>query len=1133
MVPRYLLPSGNVWAKVTLTCNDQEIEATSVATAIAGTLPPWYNKGGPANVIHVRQGACCAKDGTSWTDAYDDLYTAMRQLSATRNEIWIAGTNRYVVTGANPSFPTLVFRGGFDGSEDAISDRKADVVSTVDGNSMWGLSFSCTGEVLFDRVDFMRCTTCISDAPSSGGSSGFTVTNCTFRSSGAGVYAVGTSAGDLVVRDCRFTDLNGSASARGVYGQSFRRTYVDDCSFDRIGATSRYRETIGPALYANATPATVRRCRFAGCWSYGDQCTPDASVAILSGTSQECAFTNCVFTGGYAYDSENRSGSTCKALIRVSLGATNAICRFERCTFAYNKCANVGWAGGLNVRKGDVYIRNSIFFGNVVHADTTLPSDIHVLKDASCHVSYTSFGGIDAGHCAAADGGTLEIEEGSCPILDPFFVTDAATGASGLGNNAKSAAFDVHLLSPKGYWKNDGILYTDADTYSGAIDAGDPYTGPLEEPAPNGSRLNLGAYAGTAEASKTSIVKPVVDDIDITFPNGITQPRCVVRMTGENPGDVYSATVTLLCYTGAVESAGVTLSSTYLNVANGQAITNCPAWCYNPGDLFTLKVTVSANGVEPFSETKSATVVGEISKYFGKGGGARVGHVRVGATGSGDGSDWFSAYPNLNAAFAALKVSGTSAYDELWVSETNAVPSSMEKLIVSGALVLRGGFSGLECAASERRPGVRTVLDGGQTKELIRLENAAGRTVTFERFDIMRAYEHGLNKAGAGDLVLLDCRFLNNSYTSWGVDGRGAYVAGDGTTKLVVSNCYFGGNGPLAGKRNYGYLKGNGHGIYVTSCARATFDDCIFATNGQYGVSATSSDSCAGTAIYASGTPVTVRRTKFLGNRGAVRDNGSVLGGTVRLSGSGCKNSAFTNCLFVGNSAYCGWGGTAGSYGGALVLTCGSSSATTDVTHCTFAYNYVDGTTSAGGLNVYAGTANVKNCIFARNGVAGRTVSGVATRKAADIDVKASGVCNVAYTLLSTNAVTSCDVASGGVLTFGAGVLYGDPLFGMTEKLSSYTANAGLALCYRSFLQNVNVHLRNHVGYYDELTGCRVRYHGFRSPAIDAGDPASSYANEPEKNQLGTNGSRANLGCYGNTPYATMTPIRGAFLRVR
>ena len=59
---------------------------------------------------------------------------------------------------------------------------------------------------------------------------------------------------------------------------------------------------------------------------------------------------------------------------------------------------------------------------------------------------------------------------------------------------------DFHLRSLAGRRTLDGTWTTD-DEHSPCIDAGDPADGPMEEPAMNGGRLNLGAYAGTSEAS--------------------------------------------------------------------------------------------------------------------------------------------------------------------------------------------------------------------------------------------------------------------------------------------------------------------------------------------------------------------------------------------------------------------------------------------------------------------------------------------------------------------------------------------------------------------------------------------------------------------------------------------------------
>jgi hypothetical protein len=73
---------------------------------------------------------------------------------------------------------------------------------------------------------------------------------------------------------------------------------------------------------------------------------------------------------------------------------------------------------------------------------------------------------------------------------------------------AGAAAGDLHLRSSGGRWvpsgPTQGVWNADADALtSPCIDAGAPSAGVDAEPSPNGARVNLGAFGGTAEASKT------------------------------------------------------------------------------------------------------------------------------------------------------------------------------------------------------------------------------------------------------------------------------------------------------------------------------------------------------------------------------------------------------------------------------------------------------------------------------------------------------------------------------------------------------------------------------------------------------------------------------------------------------
>jgi len=60
---------------------------------------------------------------------------------------------------------------------------------------------------------------------------------------------------------------------------------------------------------------------------------------------------------------------------------------------------------------------------------------------------------------------------------------------------------DYHIRSERGrYWPEHDIWVLDKVT-SPCVDGGNPYVDVLNEPMPNGSRINIGAYGGTTEAS--------------------------------------------------------------------------------------------------------------------------------------------------------------------------------------------------------------------------------------------------------------------------------------------------------------------------------------------------------------------------------------------------------------------------------------------------------------------------------------------------------------------------------------------------------------------------------------------------------------------------------------------------------
>ncbi|UCF42872.1 MAG: hypothetical protein JSV99_09850, partial [Planctomycetota bacterium] len=71
---------------------------------------------------------------------------------------------------------------------------------------------------------------------------------------------------------------------------------------------------------------------------------------------------------------------------------------------------------------------------------------------------------------------------------------------------------DYHLLSERGrYWPAEDVWVLD-DVTSPGVDGGDPAVEPSAEPMPNGARVNMGAYGGTAYASMSEW--PMAGDMD-------------------------------------------------------------------------------------------------------------------------------------------------------------------------------------------------------------------------------------------------------------------------------------------------------------------------------------------------------------------------------------------------------------------------------------------------------------------------------------------------------------------------------------------------------------------------------------------------------------------------------------------
>jgi len=105
--------------------------------------------------------------------------------------------------------------------------------------------------------------------------------------------------------------------------------------------------------------------------------------------------------------------------------------------------------------------------------------------------------------------------------------TDFSSTSSGVANFLNSnplfadpANGDYHLRSQAGRWEHATQAWIKDDVTSPCIDAGDMSSPIGLELFPNGGIVNLGAYGGTAEASKSYFGEPVCETIVIGDING-------------------------------------------------------------------------------------------------------------------------------------------------------------------------------------------------------------------------------------------------------------------------------------------------------------------------------------------------------------------------------------------------------------------------------------------------------------------------------------------------------------------------------------------------------------------------------------------------------------------------------------
>jgi hypothetical protein len=307
-----------------------------------------------------------------------------------------------------------------------------------------------------------------------------TVRNCAIMQNtamhGGGVICANPCSPNLI--DCTIAENSAELGFGGgvfVFGGSSLR--MTNCIIRDNSATGSMYGTGcgGGACCFRGSSMTMSNCTIA------ENSAGNTGGGVLNGENSSMTITRCVIVG-------NTSAQWCGGVAGWESASTTII----NCTICGNSGGTSG--GGLGCYAGaSAAVTNSIICGNRAANGPEIYVDQF---PAELGITYSNVVGGQTG--VSVEGGTLNWGQGNIDA-DPCFIDP--------DND------DYHLISQAGRWDSNNQLWIQDNVTSPCIDAGDPI-GPIGwEPFPNGGFVNMGAYGGTTEASKTYFGGPICETI--------------------------------------------------------------------------------------------------------------------------------------------------------------------------------------------------------------------------------------------------------------------------------------------------------------------------------------------------------------------------------------------------------------------------------------------------------------------------------------------------------------------------------------------------------------------------------------------------------------------------------------------
>jgi len=317
-----------------------------------------------------------------------------------------------------------------------------------------------------------------------------TITKCSIQHNyafdGGGIYAHGVP--DLVISGCAIVE-NQAGFGGGV------RCWGDNVAILNCHISDNVAG-LGGGVFSDSSTLIVSYCSF----RRNDAWFPEGNYhggGGLNADTSKVTVDHCFFEG----NSTQSDGGAC-AFIQC-LGSASEYKKITNCTFAYNRAPSgsaVSAKGGWGAK---LLLRNCIIWANDPIDDPFFLKSFGFCGFPSMH--------IDASVLQAPWDEIERLTLTNCIIADPCFADPGYWDPNGTADDPNDDFFvdgDYHLESQAGRWDPNEGRWTMDEVTSPCIDAGNPMSPIGPEPFPNGGIINMGAYGGTAEASKSYFGKP-------------------------------------------------------------------------------------------------------------------------------------------------------------------------------------------------------------------------------------------------------------------------------------------------------------------------------------------------------------------------------------------------------------------------------------------------------------------------------------------------------------------------------------------------------------------------------------------------------------------------------------------------